>query len=112
MAPKIAFPAAFGILIGTCLFKILIPDEELLILKGELLIPKGELQLYRNHYLYAEVAAHIVNASSACNLVYVKILQAAQVVLVSTVGKVLARKIEREKALAVELHVGSCVNIQ
>ena len=112
MAPKVAFPAAFGILIGTCLFKILIPDEELLILKGELLILKGELQLYRNHYLYAEVAAHIVNASSACNLVYVKILQTAQVVLVSTVGKVLARKIEREKALAVELHVGSCVNIQ
>lgn len=94
MAPKVAFPAAFGILIGTCLFKILIPDEELLILKGELLILKGELQLYRNHYLYAEVAAHIVNASSACNLVYVKILQAAQVVLVSTVSKVLARKIE------------------
>ena len=94
MAPKVAFPAAFGILIGTCLFKILIPDEELLILKGELLILKGELQLYRNHYLYAEVAAHIVNASSACNLVYVKILQAAQVVLVSTVSNVLARKIE------------------
>lgn len=99
MAPKVAFPAAFGILIGTCLFKILIPDEELLILKGDLLIPKGELQLYRNHYLYTEVAAHIVNASSACNLVYVKILQTAQVVLVSTVGKVLARKIEREKRL-------------
>lgn len=58
MAPKVAFPAAFGILIGTCLFKILISDEELPILKGE-------LQLYRNHYLYAEVAAHIVNASSA-----------------------------------------------
>lgn len=38
MAPKVAFSAAFGILIGTCLFKILIPDEELLILKGELLI--------------------------------------------------------------------------
>lgn len=34
MAPKVAFPAAFGILIGTCLFKILIPDEELLIPKG------------------------------------------------------------------------------
>lgn len=34
MAPKVAFPAAFGIFIGTCLFKILIPDEELLILKG------------------------------------------------------------------------------
>ena len=94
MTPKVAFPAAFGILISTCLFKILIPDEELLILKGELLILKGELQLYRNHYLYAEVAAHIVNASSACNLVYVKILQTAQVVLVSTVGKVLARKKE------------------
>ena len=77
MAPKVAFPAAFGILIGTCLFKILIPDEELLILKGELLILKGELQLYRNHYLYAEVAAHIVNASSARHLVYVKILQTA-----------------------------------
>ena len=72
MAPKVAFPAAFGILIGTCLFKILIPDEEFLILKGE-------LQLYRNHYLYAEVAAHIINTSSACNLVYVKILQTAQV---------------------------------
>lgn len=41
MAPKVAFPAAFGILIGTCLFKILIPDEELLILKVELLILKG-----------------------------------------------------------------------
>ena len=41
MAPIVAFPAAFGILIGTCLFKILIPDEELLILKGELLILKG-----------------------------------------------------------------------
>ena len=38
MAPKVAFPAAFGILIGTCLFKILIPDEEWLIRKGELLI--------------------------------------------------------------------------
>ena len=111
MAPKVAFPAAFGILIGTCLFKILIPDEELLILKGELLIPKGELQLYRNHYLYTEVAAHIINASSACNLVYVKILQTAQVVLVSTVGKVLARKIEREKALAMELHVGTGIHI-
>ena len=102
---KVIFSATFGTLIGTCLFRILIPDEELLILKGE-------LQLYRNHYFYAEVAAHIVNASSARHLVYVKILQAAQVVLVSTVGKVLARKIEREKALAVELHVGSCVNIQ
>ena len=111
MAPKVAFPAAFGILIGTCLFKILIPDEELLILKGELLILKGELQLYRNHYLYTEVAAHIVNASSSCNLVYVKILQTAQVVLVSTVGKVLARKIEREKALAMELHVGTGIHI-
>lgn len=41
IAPKVAFPAAFGILIGTCLFKILIPDEDLLILKGELLILKG-----------------------------------------------------------------------
>ena len=111
MAPKVAFPAAFGILIGTCLFKILIPDEELLILKGELLILKGELQLYRNHYLYAEIAAHIVNASSACNLVYVKKLQTAQVVLVSTVGKVLARKIEREKALAMKLHVGTGIHI-
>lgn len=70
VAPKVTFPAAFGTLIGTCLFKILIPDEELLILKGE-------LQLYRNHYFYAEVAAHIVNAFSACNLVYVKILQTA-----------------------------------
>ena len=104
MAPKVAFPAVFGIFIGTCLFKILIPDEELLILKEE-------LQLYRNHYLYAEVAAHIVNASSACNLVYVKILQTAQVVLVSTVGKVLARKTEREKALAMELHVGTGIHI-
>ena len=104
VAPKVTFPAAFGTLIGTCLFKILIPDEELLILKEE-------LQLYRNHYLYAEVAAHIVNASSACNLVYVKILQTAQVVLVSTVGKVLARKIEREKALAMELHVGTGIHI-
>ena len=104
MAPKVTFPVAFDTLIGTCLFKILIPDEDLLILKGE-------LQLYRNHYLYAEVAAHIVNASSARNLVYVKILQAAQVVLVSTVGKVLARKIEREKALAMELHVGTGIHI-
>lgn len=111
MTPKVAFPAAFGILIGTCLFKILIPDEELLILKGELLILKGELQLYRNHYLYAEVAAHIINASSACNLVYVKILQTAQVVLVSTVGKVLARKIKREKTLAMELHVGTGIHV-
>ena len=34
MAPKVTFPVAFGILIGTCLFKILIPDEELFILKG------------------------------------------------------------------------------
>ena len=104
MAPKVTFPVAFGTLIGTCLFKILIPDEELLILKGE-------LQLYRNHYLYAEIAAHIVNASSARHLVYVKILQTAQVVLVSTVGKVLTRKIEREKALAMKLHVGSCIHI-
>ena len=111
MAPKVAFPAALGILIGTCLFKILIPDEELLILKGELLIPKGELQLYRNHYLYAEVAAHIVNASSARNRVFRQILQTAQVVLVSTVGKVLARKIERKKALAMELHVGTGIHI-
>ena len=111
VAPKVTFSVAFGILIGTCLFKILIPDEELLILKGELLIPKGELQLYRNHYLYAKVAAHIVNASSACNLVYVKILQTAQVALVSTVGKVLARKIEREKALVMELHVGTGIHI-
>ena len=38
VAPKVTFSVAFGILIGTCLFKILIPDEELLILKGELLI--------------------------------------------------------------------------
>lgn len=36
--PKAAGKATFGILIGTCLFKILIPDGELLILKGELLI--------------------------------------------------------------------------
>lgn len=111
MAPKVAFPAAFGILIGTCLFKILIPDEEFSSLKEGITYPKRELQLYRNHYLYAEVAAHIVNASPACNLVYVKILQTAQVVLVSTVGKVLARKIEREKALAMELHVGTGIHI-
>ena len=104
MAPKVTFPVAFGTLIGTCLFKILIPDEELLILKGE-------LQLYRNHYFYAEVTAHIVNASSARHLVYVKILQTAQVVLISTVGKVLTRKIEREKALAMKLHIGSCIHI-
>ena len=104
MAPKVTFPVAFGTLIGTCLFKILIPDEELLILKEE-------LQLYRNHYFYAEVAAHVVNASSASHLVYVKILQTAQVVLVSTVGKVLTRKIEREKALAMKLHIGSCIHI-
>ena len=104
MAPKVTFSVAFGTLIGTCLFKILIPDEELL-------IPKGELQLYRNHYLDAEVATHVVNASSARNLVYVKILQTAQVVLVSTVGNILARKIEREKALAVKLHVGTGIHI-
>ena len=104
MAPKVAFPAAFGILIGTCLFKIQVPDEELL-------IPKGELQLYRNHYLYAEVAAHIVNASSARNRVFRQILQTAQVVLVSTVGNIFARKIEREKALAVKLHVGTGIHI-
>ena len=104
VAPKVTFPAAFGTLIGTCLFKILISDEELL-------IPKGELQLYRNHNFYAEVAAHIVNASSARHQVYVKILQTAQVVLVSTVGKVLARKIEREKAFAMKLHIGSCIHI-
>lgn len=104
MAPKVAFPAAFGIFIGTCLFKILIPDEELLILKGE-------LQLYRNHYLYAEVAPHVVNASSARNRVFRQILQTAQVVLVSTVGNILARKIEREKALAVKLHVGTGIHI-
>ena len=104
VAPKVTFPAAFGTLIGTCLFKILISDEELL-------IPKGELQLYRNHNFYAEVAAHIVNASSARHQVYVKILQTAQVVLVSTVGKVLARKIEREKALAMKLHVGTGIHI-
>ena len=104
MAPKVTFSVAFGTLIGTCLFKILIPDAELFILKRE-------LQLYRNHYLYAEISAYVVNASSARNLVYVKILQTAQVVLVSTVGKVLARKIKREKALAMELHVGSCIHI-
>ena len=46
MAPKVAFPAAFGILIGTCLFKILIPDKELLILKGELLILKGSYSAF------------------------------------------------------------------
>ena len=102
---KVIFSATFGTLIGTCLFRIQISDAELLILKGE-------LQLYRNHNFYDQVAPHIVNASSVRHLVYVKILQAAQVVLVSTVGKVLARKIEREKAFAVELHVGSCVNIQ
>lgn len=111
MAPKVAFPAAFGILIGTCLFKILIPDEELLILKWELLIPKGELQFYRNHYFDAEVAPYVVNASSARNRVFRQILQTAQVVLVSTVAKVLARKIEREKALAMELHVGTGIHI-
>ena len=111
MASKVAFPAAFGLLIGTCLFKILIPDEELLILKGELLIPKEELQLYRNHYFDTEVAPHVVNASSARNRVFRQILQTAQVVLVCTVGKVLARKIEREKALAVKLHVGTGIHI-
>ena len=104
MAPKVTLPVAFGTLIGTYLFKILIPDAELFILKGE-------LQLYRNHYFYAEVAAHVVNASSARHLVYVKILQTAQMILVSTVGKVLTRKIEREKALAMKLHVGSCIHI-
>ena len=104
MVPKVAFQVAFGILIGTCLFKILVSD-------AELLIPKGELQLYRNYYLYAEISAHIVNASSACSRVYCQILQAAQVVLVSTIGKVFARKIEREKALAVKLHVGTGIHI-
>ena len=102
---KVIFSAALDSLIGIYYFKNLIPDEELIILKAE-------LQLYRNHNFYAEISPHVVNASSARHLVYVKILQAAQVVLISTVGKVLARKIEREKALAVELHVGSCVNIQ
>ena len=102
---KVTFPATFGTLIGTCLFRIQISDAELLILKGE-------LQLYRNHNFYAEVATHIVNASSARHLVYVKILQAAQVVLVSTVGKVLARKIEGEKALAMKLHIGTGIHIQ
>lgn len=34
VAPKVTFSVVFGTLIGTCLFKILIPDEELLILKG------------------------------------------------------------------------------
>ena len=101
---KVIFSATFGTLIGTCLFRILISDAELLILKGE-------LQLYRNHNFYAEVAPHIVNASSARHLVYVKILQTTQVVLVSTVGKVLARKIEREKALAIELHVSTGIHI-
>ena len=101
---KVIFSATFGTLIGTCLFRIQISDAELLILKGE-------LQLYRNHNFYAEVAAHIVNASSARHLVYVKILQTAQVVLVSTVGKVFARKIEREKTLAMELHVGTGIHI-
>ena len=104
MAPKVTFPVAFGTLISTCLFKILIPDAELFILKGE-------LQIYRNHYFYAEIAAHIVNASSARNHVGCQIFQTAQVVLVSTVGKVLTRKIEREKALAMKLHVGSCIHI-
>ena len=104
MAPKVAFPAAFGILIGTCLFKILIPDAELLILKGE-------LQLYRNHYFDTEVAPHVVNTSSARNRVFRQILQTVQVVLVSTVGNILARKIEREKALAVKLHVGTGIHI-
>ena len=59
---KVTFPATFGTLIGTCLFRIQISDAELLILKGE-------LQLYRNHNFYAEVATHIVNASSARHLV-------------------------------------------
>ena len=104
MAPKITFSVVFGTLIGTCLFKILISDEELPILKGE-------LQLYRNHYLYAEVAPHVVNTSSARNRVFRQILQTAQVVLVSTVGNILARKIEREKALAVKLHVGTGIHI-
>ena len=111
MAPKITFSVVFGTLIGTCLFKNLIPDEELLILKGELLIPKGELQLYRNHYFDTEVAPHVVNASSARNRVFRQILQTAQVVLVSTVGNILSRKIEREKALAVKLHVGTGIHI-
>ena len=105
MTPKVAFTAAFGTLIGISLFKILIPDEELL-------IPKGELQIYRNHYLYAEISAHVVDASSARNRVGCQIFQTTQMVLVSTVGKVLARKIEREKTLAMELHVGSGIHIQ
>ena len=93
MAPKVAFPAAFGILIGTCLFKILIPDEELLILKGELLIPKGELQLYRTLYLYAEVADHFERQSQACTLVYHKKVQTDQVIIVNMVHKVQVRNI-------------------
>lgn len=55
---KVIFSATFGTLIGTCLFRILIPDEELIILKAE-------LQLYRNHNFYAEISPHVVNASSA-----------------------------------------------
>ena len=45
MVPKVAFPAAFGILIGTCLFKILISDEELLILKGGITVLSEPLSL-------------------------------------------------------------------
>lgn len=33
MAPKVTLPVAFGTLIGTYLFQILIPDEEFPILK-------------------------------------------------------------------------------
>ena len=40
VAPKVAFPAAFGIFIGTCLFKILIPDEEFPSLKEGITYPK------------------------------------------------------------------------
>ena len=40
MAPKITFSVVFGTLIGTCLFKILIPDEEFPSLKEGITYPK------------------------------------------------------------------------
>ena len=45
MAPKVAFQVAFGTLIGIYLFQILIPDEELLILKGGITVLSEPLPL-------------------------------------------------------------------
>lgn len=40
VAPKVTFSVVFGTLIGTCLFKILIPDEEFPSLKEGITYPK------------------------------------------------------------------------